>query len=104
MSILSDRLSELRKQSGYSQLAVAEKLGIKRTTLAHYESGKREPPFNTLLLFATFYNVTTDYLLGRSDTYVPPLTPGQQLLFQATVGASEEEIINTIKILEALRG
>ena len=104
MSILSDRLVDLRQAHGQSQSYVASKLGIKRSTLANYESGIREPTFTTLCAMADYYNVSTDYLLGRDENYTPPLTPGQQLLFMATADATEEEIIKAMRIIEALRG
>lgn len=103
MSGLSERLRMLRNRYGLSQAKAAERIGIPLGTLAHYEIGRREPGMETLGKLADFYNVSVDYLLGRTDDYTPPLTPGQSLLFQASVNASEEEIEQAIKILEALR-
>jgi len=103
MSNLSERLGKLRNDTGLSQTKAAKQLGIPLGTLASYEIGRREPNTEMLGRLADFYGVTVDYLLGRDDTYTPPLTPGQQLLFRASVNASEEEIEQAIKILEALR-
>ena len=103
MSILSDRLCLLRNKAQLSQTKASKQMGIPLGTLASYEIGRREPNTEMLGRLADFYGTTIDYLLGRDDQYTPPLTHGQQLLFQASVNASEEEIEQAIKILEALR-
>lgn len=46
---------------------MADIFGIPRGTYAHYELGKRRPDHDMLIKFAEYYNVSTDYLLGRSD-------------------------------------
>lgn len=64
---LSVRLKSLRENRGISQKFVAEKIGINNSTLSGYESGYREPDAETLKKLADFYEVTTDYLLGRTN-------------------------------------
>ncbi len=59
-------LTLLRKERGLSQKQVAEDLGIAQALLSHYEKGKRECGLAFLLKAAEYYNVTTDYLLGKS--------------------------------------
>ncbi len=59
-------LSLLRKERGLSQKQVAEDLGVAQALLSHYENGKRECGLEFLLKAADYYNVSTDYLLGRS--------------------------------------
>lgn len=71
-SILPKRLKKLREKSGYLQKFVADKLGIKSNTLSGYENGTRSPDPDMLIALAKLYNVTTDYLLGKSDN--PSLT------------------------------
>ena len=61
------RLSALRKQKGLSQYELADRLGYSRGQIANYEQGKREPDYETLQKIADFFDVTTDYLLGRTD-------------------------------------
>ena len=55
----------LRQASGYTQQELADKLGISRSRIGMYETGAREPDFETLEIIADFFNVSTDYLLGR---------------------------------------
>ncbi len=59
-------LSLLRKERGLTQKQVAEDLEIAQALLSHYEKGKRECGLDFLLKAADYYNVSTDYLLGRS--------------------------------------
>lgn len=59
-------LCELRKEKGLSQKDAAAQLGISQALLSHYEKGIRECGQSFLLWVADFYNVSTDYLLGRS--------------------------------------
>jgi transcriptional regulator with XRE-family HTH domain len=59
-------LSLLRSEKHLSQKQVAEDLGIAQALLSHYEKGKRECGLDFLVRAADYYNVSTDYLLGRS--------------------------------------
>lgn len=74
--MLQDRLRELRKSNKYSQEDIANKLNISTSAYGFYEQGKSIPNANTLLFLANLYNVTTDYLLGRSDN--PKLTQEEE--------------------------
>ena len=62
----SERMSELRRRKGASQRAAAAELGISQALLSHYENGAREPGLNFVCRVCDYYNVTADYLLGRS--------------------------------------
>lgn len=66
-------LKELRSSKGLTQSELAQQLRISRSTIGMYESGSREPDFETLELIADYFNVDTDYLLGRTNktTYIP---------------------------------
>lgn len=57
----------LRKNKNVTQKEVANALNIPRGTYAHYELGKRSPDHSMLLNLAEYFNVSTDYLLGRAD-------------------------------------
>jgi len=66
--VLSKRLTYLRKEFELTQEELSKKLRISRSAYAHYESGKYEPSIQMLELIADFYDVSTDFLLGR--TYI----------------------------------
>jgi len=66
-SLLPGRLKELRKENKLTQEQLAKKINKTRSTIAGYETERKEPDFDTLMTLATLFNVTTDYLLGLKD-------------------------------------
>lgn len=65
--MFSIKLKELREGRGLSQQALAQKIEVSQSTIGMWESKKREPNFETMEKIADFFNVTTDYLLGRTS-------------------------------------
>lgn len=62
------RIRELRESSGYkSQQSFADAFGIAQSTVGNWEAGKREPNYDTTIRLADFFDVSVDYLLGRTD-------------------------------------
>lgn len=61
------RLKELRKSRGISQLKLAIDLNMNQNSISRYETGEREADYATLILFADYFDVSVDYLLGRTD-------------------------------------
>lgn len=61
------RIQELRKRFNVQQKELAGELGISPNTLSQYETGKREPNIEILQKISDYFNVTTDYLIGRKD-------------------------------------
>lgn len=61
------RLKELRKKRGISQLKLALDLHMNQNSVSRYENGQREADYKTLILFADYFDVSIDYLLGRTD-------------------------------------
>lgn len=58
----------LREKAGLTQAEFAEKHGLSQQAISKYENGTREPDLKTLIIFADYYNVSIDYLLGRNIT------------------------------------
>ncbi|MDE7330288.1 MAG: helix-turn-helix domain-containing protein [Clostridia bacterium] len=65
----NERLKELRIMKCVSQQEVASFLGLTQKAYCFYELGTREPSLNTLSKLCDYFDVTSDYLLGRSDNY-----------------------------------
>lgn len=61
-------ITTLRKEKGLSQKSAAEQLGISQALLSHYEKGVRECGLDFVVRIADFYDVSTDYLLGRTPS------------------------------------
>lgn len=64
---IADRLLELRTEAGMSQRQLASALNISQQRYQYYETGKREPDIEMLMVFADYYHVPVDYLIGRND-------------------------------------
>lgn len=67
MNFFAERFLELRKKSNASYSLLAKKLEISLRALKYYGSGEREPTMSTLITLADYFNVSIDYLVGRSD-------------------------------------
>ena len=67
---MNDRLRQLRERMGLSQTAAAKKMGIVRTTYSNYEAGNREPDVETFIKMSDFFGVSTDYLMGNSESQI----------------------------------
>ena len=65
--IMQNRLKELRKSRGYTQISLQMQTGIEQALLSKFETGERIPPTETLMRLADFYNVSIDYILYRTD-------------------------------------
>ena len=124
MSSFSETLKKLRKQDGLTQEEAARQMGITRSALGMYETGKREPDFETLELIADFYNVDMNTLVGGSAEPAPPLTPAEvingdpeltalltrarddpdiRMLFSVTKDASPEDVKMAIQIIQRFK-
>lgn len=60
-------LKKLRKSKKISQLKLAMDLNMNQNTISRYETGEREPGINELIKIADYFNVSVDYLLGRTE-------------------------------------
>ena len=61
------RLKELREKRRISQVRLAIELDLNQNSISRYENGVREADYRTLLAFADYFNVSLDYLFGRTD-------------------------------------
>ena len=64
---MNNRLRQLRKEKGYTQLKVALDLNLSQNSISRYESGAREAGYELLIRFAEYYHVSIDYILCRID-------------------------------------
>lgn len=116
------RLKELRLQRNLNMAETAKALDIKYTTYVDYEKGNSEPNAVNLVKLAKFYDVSADYILGRTDdprtqaqkqqeedelaAYLEMLRtrPEMRILLDTVAGATKEEVEANVHFLEALRG
>ena len=67
-----NRILSLRKASGMSQKDLADILFVNQTAVSQWERGATFPGYDFLKKMADYFDVTTDYILGRSDDQTPP--------------------------------
>ncbi|QKS71942.1 helix-turn-helix transcriptional regulator [Paenalkalicoccus suaedae] len=81
--MLGQRLQYLRSNRKKTQEDIAKIIGITRPAYTAYEKGKRKPDYDTLTKIAEFYDVSTDYLLGRVNDPEPQKITGADLQREA---------------------
>lgn len=74
-----NRISEVRKQNGYSQAALGRAINRAQNTICNWENGNREPDNESLLRLSSLFGVSVDYLLGKSDTPALPQRKGVKI-------------------------
>ena len=94
--MIVSRIGEIRQQKGLTQVDIAKHLQITQQTYSSYETGKRQMNFETLCLLADFYDVSTDYLLGRQDA-VPSFLSEEERSMIAQYRALGEHAKGTIR-------
>ena len=100
MSTFSDKIRELRKQKGVSQAVVAEYLGITKQAYSLYETGKREPDFDSLLKLAEYFGTATASLLYGSNATAVPDSRLKFALFGDT--EIDDDVLDDVKRLAKL--
>lgn len=65
--MLYRRIKNLREDANLTQTELSSYLNLSRRSYSHYENGTRNLPVDVLIAIAGFYNVSIDYLLGRTD-------------------------------------
>lgn len=76
-----NRLKELREARGWSMKEAAAKVDIPYTTYRNYEKGERSLDSELLIMFADFYDISVDYLIGRDQKVIkPPLVKKYEAL------------------------
>ena len=65
--MIGERLYDLRKDKGLSQDQLGDLLNINKHSISAYERGRSEPPDEIKIIFAKYFNVSVDYLLGITD-------------------------------------
>lgn len=86
MAKLGDILEELRKDRGLSQKDLGKILHVTPGTISNYENNVNLPGTERLIDIADFFQVSTDYLLGRSSSHLSPEAWNQVVLGGNTAG------------------
>lgn len=87
----SERLKNLRKQAGFTQVDVANKLGISQQAYASWERGSKKPTQDNLVKIAQILNVSVDYLVGNLHETSDELDDIELLFRMNSKGLTDEE-------------
>ena len=67
VKVIFMKLKELRQKRGLSQLKLATELNMSQNTISRYETEERQAGYNELIALADYFDVSIDYLLGRTN-------------------------------------
>ena len=112
--MFNDVLRQLRTDAGMSQEELAKRLGLAKSTISMYESGSREPSLEILEAIADTFNVDMNTLTDSKKSselsdklqeYLEELKNRSEMrmLFSLAKGATKEDVIQAVRIIEALR-
>ncbi len=88
--ILSERLSELRKQKNVSKKDLSFELGLEQSTYGKYELGQRQPSIEILRKLSEYFDVSVDYLLGITN--IPNSTEKNTLTLNEAAGVLQNKL------------
>lgn len=90
---MGEKLKSLRIEKKLTQKQVADRIGLAISAVSSYESGSRYPSYDVLVKLARIFHVSTDYLLGMTDTRNIDVT-----------GLNDNEIELISQLVDTLRG
>jgi len=126
LKTFGERLRELRRENHMTGDELGKKFNVTKTAISYWENGKSFPDEETIKKFADFFQVSTDYILGKSDIRNPYENHQRisesikddkellefwevlkeredlQLLFKQTKQMTEKDIRQIIKIIKAI--
>lgn len=62
-----DRIRALREDADLNQTQIAKMFNVGQKTVSNWESGRNEPPYDILIKYSLYFNVSIDYILGVTD-------------------------------------
>jgi transcriptional regulator with XRE-family HTH domain len=107
------KLRQIRKKCGLTMKELGERVGVAESTISQYETGKRQPDYETLLKIADYFGVSVDEILGKQretedqelEEYLEQLKnrPEMKMLFKLAANATKEDVEQAVRIIEAIR-
>lgn len=104
--MFSERIKKLRDEKNISQIDLAEYLGISQQALSKWENNKTEPDNDSLIKIAQYFNVSTDYLLGNSESrnnLQPYESELEKVLFSKAKELSDEDKRTVLSVINAIK-
>ena len=104
--MVGNRIKQLREEKHLSQDELAKKMSVSPSTIGMYERDEREPNDEMTLKLADFFNVSTDYLLGKSNIRNPEDKLKDEFEFayhKEMEGLTEEEITDALRFYKEMK-
>lgn len=102
-----NKIKALREEKGWNQDDLGNKLNVKRAAISKYENGRIPLTDETIMLLCTIFDVSADYLIGKSEKRSPeneqPLSKEMQLLIDSYADLSEDELKKVIEYVDFLK-
>ena len=110
LKILGERLRQLREENGFSQNKLSKLIGVPQSSVNRYETGFTNPTPETLLWYADYFDVSLDFIFGRTDKpqgknykYKPKLDPEMarfvEMCFEPGTKMNKELRLQVVKML-----
>lgn len=93
MKILGERLRALRESVKLSQAKMAELVGVKQSSINRYESGESSPTLEVLLKYADYFDVSMDYIFGRTEN-----PQGKLYNYEPKIVRSDPEMLRFVEM------
>lgn len=105
------KLREIRKRAGLTMKELADRIGCSESAISQYETGKRQPDYETLLKISDYFGVSVDDILGKekldqeTEQLLERLNRPELLdLIETASGYTKAEVEQAIRVLRAIRG
>lgn len=86
------KLRELRKKCGMTMKELGKEMGVAESTISQYETGKRQPDYETLLRLGEFFGVSVDYILGNDSPIQFPVLQANEHELKAAFFEGAEDL------------
>lgn len=96
---MKEKLRELRLERGLTQKQLAQKLNSTDKNIWAYEKGIATPPYEVLISYATYFDVSADYLLGLEDDFGGRVSAGVVAPMGAASTDEERELLELFRTL-----
>ena len=97
-----ETLKKLRQRKNISQDELAKELNVKQYVISSWEIGRSEPNINQINFLSTFFNVPTDYLLGKNEIMVNDEKEFQIVTNHFKQDVNDDSISEVVKLLKEL--
>lgn len=102
MATFGERLRELRKEKQLTTVQLGELLGIANSSISRYENDLREPKADFIELASEFFDVSSDYLLGKSNDRNDSIDCDIRRIQRARDNMSTKDKEKMMKVLETM--